>query len=191
MPGRPSKPTKLIVLEGNKDHRTKEELALREKAEAALLTGRHMQAWPEVVKDRVALEEFNRVRELLEIIGKDDALHESIINRYALIRSECLRFERQIKSLRGDLIRLSQAYKKKELDFLAYADAKQRIIGNMVSYDKQIQAKRNMLLAIEKENIMTIASALRSIPKKTPKEEKKPGIKDFVRRQADPHGEQS
>ena len=32
--------------------------------------------------------------------------------------------------------------------------------------DKQLQPKRKMLLDIEKENIMTIASALRVIPKK-------------------------
>ena len=34
---------------------------------------------------------------------------------------------------------------------------------------RQIQAKRKMLLDIEKENIMTIASSLRSVPKKAEK----------------------
>ena len=42
---------------------------------------------------------------------------------------------------------------------------------NLVSLDKQVQAKRKMLLDIEKENIMTIASALRSVPKKTEKKD--------------------
>ena len=37
---------------------------------------------------------------------------------------------------------------------------------NIVDLDKQIQSKRKMMLDIEKENVMTIASALRSIPKK-------------------------
>lgn len=40
---------------------------------------------------------------------------------------------------------------------------------NLIALDKQIQAKRKMLLDIEKENIMTIASSLRSVPKKTEK----------------------
>ena len=40
---------------------------------------------------------------------------------------------------------------------------------NLISLDKQIQAKRKMLMDIEKENIMTIASSLRSIPKKAEK----------------------
>ena len=42
---------------------------------------------------------------------------------------------------------------------------------NLISLDKQVQTKRKMLLDIEKENIMTIASALRSVPKKTEKKE--------------------
>ena len=42
---------------------------------------------------------------------------------------------------------------------------------NLVSLDKQVQTKRKMLLDIEKENIMTIASALRSVPKKTEKKD--------------------
>jgi len=37
---------------------------------------------------------------------------------------------------------------------------------NLISLDRQVQAKRKMLLDMEKENIMTIASSLRSIPKK-------------------------
>ena len=42
---------------------------------------------------------------------------------------------------------------------------------NLVSLDKQVQAKRKMLLDIEKENIMTIASALRAVPQKTEKKD--------------------
>lgn len=41
--------------------------------------------------------------------------------------------------------------------------------SNLVNLDKQVQAKRKMLLEIEKENIMTVASALRSVPKKVEK----------------------
>ena len=42
---------------------------------------------------------------------------------------------------------------------------------NLISLDKQVQTKRKMLLDIEKENIMTIASALRSVPKKVEKKD--------------------
>ena len=37
--------------------------------------------------------------------------------------------------------------------------------NNMISLDRQIQTKRKMLLDIEKESILTVASSLRSIPK--------------------------
>ena len=52
------------------------------------------------------------------------------------------------------------------------------ISKQLISYDKQIQAKRKMLFDIEKENIMTIASSLRSIPKKTDK--KKNAVKEAL-----------
>lgn len=40
---------------------------------------------------------------------------------------------------------------------------------SLVSMDRQIQAKRRMLAEIEKENVMTIAASLRSVPKKPEK----------------------
>ena len=38
--------------------------------------------------------------------------------------------------------------------------------SNIIALDKQIMNKRKMMLDIEKENLMTISGALRSIPKK-------------------------
>jgi hypothetical protein len=55
---------------------------------------------------------------------------------------------------------------------------------NIVGLDKQIMSKRNMMLAIEKENLMTIASALRSIPKKVEKK-KASGIGKFMQDRAE------
>ena len=46
-----------------------------------------------------------------------------------------------------------------------------RVSASMNVCDKQIQAKRKMLLEIEKENVMTIAAAVRTVPKKEEKEE--------------------
>ena len=42
---------------------------------------------------------------------------------------------------------------------------------NIIDLDRQVQAKRRMLLEIEMENVMTIAASLRSIPKKVDKAE--------------------
>jgi len=49
----------------------------------------------------------------------------------------------------------------------------------MISIDKQIQVKRKMLFDIEKENVMTIAAALRSIPKK--EEKKSDALRDALK----------
>ena len=38
--------------------------------------------------------------------------------------------------------------------------------SNIIALEKQIMNKRKMTLDIEKENLMTISGALRSIPKK-------------------------
>ena len=167
----PSKPVLSLVAEGTA-HKTKAELEQRKEAEDALTTGVHMQAWDEVKSDKIALKEFERVRDLLQIIEKDDALHEATINRYALLRSECLEFERREKSLTGDMRKAATALKKDKIEFLQYAAIKDGLNKTSLALDRQIQAKRKMLLDIEKENIMTIAAALRSIPKKVEKPEK-------------------
>ena len=61
--------------------------------------------------------------------------------------------------------------KRKEKQFISSYNLELGMQKNLVSLDKQVQAKRKMLLDIEKENIMTIASALRSVPKKTEKKD--------------------
>ena len=56
----PSKPVNVIRLEG-KSHRTKRELAEREKAEEQLLTGKILKERKEV-KDSEALEKYRKKR---------------------------------------------------------------------------------------------------------------------------------
>jgi hypothetical protein len=56
-----------------------------------------------------------------------------------------------------------------EIEPLEYLDYKEKLQNRVMTCDKKIMEKRKMILDISKENIMTIQSALRSIPKK-PKE---------------------
>lgn len=195
MAGRPSKPTDLILLEG-KSHRTKAELEQRKQAEQALTTGKHMQIWPEVKANPAARKEFNRVRALLKKIGKDDALHEGTINRYALLKAECAEFEEKRESFYDSKIDLEKEYRQQkpildpetgrleyELKPSTYYKLLSEMQKSIIALDKQIMAKRQMLLAIEKENIMTIASVMRSIPKKpTEKTPSAGGMAGFMAR---------
>jgi len=171
----PPKPFTVLSSEG-KSHRTKAELEQRKQEEQALTTGVHMKEWDEVKADQVAHKEFQRVRKLLEKIGKDDSLFEGAVNRYATLRAECFDFETRKTEVQNDADELRRKYTDHEIEFLDYMAAKDKLNNVVLALDRQIQAKRKMLLDIEKENIMTIASALRSIPKKVEKAEKKSGF---------------
>jgi phage terminase small subunit len=164
----PTPPKPFTVLKSEKkSHRTKKELKQREQGEAALSTGAALKERPEVKNNAVAHKEFKRLSELLKAIQKNDAIYEGVINRYCLMVSECNEFEELKARLYSELSELGRKQHEGELDFVAYLEHKDKMQSKILACDKQLQAKRKMLLDIEKENIMTIAAALRSIPKKT------------------------
>lgn len=168
---RPAIPIQLIKNDNSKSHKTKAEIAHREKAEQALLTGEAFEEWDEVKKNTAAHKEFVRLKKLFKIINHDDGLHEGIINRYCLILAECKEFEAVKVSLYKDFKALNKAYDNGEIDFLNSLSEKDKIQNRIFTCDTKIMQKRKMMLDIEKENIMTIASALRSIPKKPQEQE--------------------
>lgn len=173
---RPTKPLSLV-----KGHRTKAEKAIREEAENALLTNTEMREWPETKKKAVAHKEFIRLKAVFAAIKKDDALHEGVINRYCILTAECKEYEAMKASLLSDMRKLAKAYKNKDFDFLTFMDHKDRIRGSVFACDKKIMELRKMLLSIEKENVMTIASAMRSIPKKEQPKQESP-MAEYLRR---------
>lgn len=184
MPGRPPKPFAVIASE-KKSHRTKAELEAREKGEKALLTGIPLREWPEVKNDPIAHKEFSRVRRLLKKIQHDDALYESVINRYCILLAECKQFENMRATLMFEIQELKQAKDDGEIDFVAYLEHKGQLQDRIMACDKKIMDKRKMLLSIEKENVMTIVGALRAVPKKPNEAQEKSKMAAFLeRRQA-------
>ena len=165
---RPPKPFTVLVNE-KKSHRTKAELKQREKGEEALSTGVALKERPEVKSNLVAHKEFIRLNGLLKTIEKNDAIYEGIINRYCLITAECVDFEEKREKFYQQLDELED--KSSEMEYKDYFKIQSEMQKNIINLDKQVQSKRKMLLDIEKENIMTIAAALRSIPKKIDKQE--------------------
>lgn len=166
----PSKPVNVIRMEG-KSHRTKRELVERERTEAQLLTGKVIREQKEVRENEFAHKEFQRIRKLLKTIDKDDDLYGSTINRYCLLQAECVEFQekreqfyKQMEELEADRESFSEVD-----DLSTYYKLQMNMQKNILALDKQVQVKRKMLLDIEKENIMTIASSLRSVPKKAEK----------------------
>lgn len=170
----PPKPFSVLKKE-KKSHRTKKELALREKGESALATGTAIKERPEIKKNPVAHKEFMRINKLLKYIEKNDAIYEAVINRYCLITGECAMFDERREELYNLINELKEEYKKvtEEMEenekgafLLEYTSNMAKLSTTMINLDKQVQSKRKMLLDIERENIMTISAALRSIPKK-------------------------
>lgn len=177
----PPKPFSVLKSE-KKSHRTKKELALREKGEAALATGVAIKERPEVKRNPVAHKEFLRVNKLLKNIEKNDAIYEPVINRYCLLQAECDDFEKKKEEIYNLIEELKDTFyslvdelegKEKAKELRKFSNDMASLAGSMIAIDKQLQSKRKMLLDIEKENIMTITSALRSIPKKVDTESNK------------------
>lgn len=189
----PPKPVAVLRREG-KSHRTKKELAQREKTEQELLSGKELKERKEVKDNPDAHKEFIRIKKLLKEIGKNDALYEPIINRYCVIQAEIKSQEQRreflynlVEEMMQEHNEMKQTYEELLRDI---EDAEEKLavqkemtkaltkcMNNILAVseeadeiDKLIHRKRAMLFNIEKENIMTIASSLRTVPKK---EEKK------------------
>jgi len=162
----PPKPFEVLKME-KRSHRTKEEMKKRKQGEESLSTGVALKERSEVRSNPIAHKEFKRLNELLRTIGKNDAIYETIINRYCTLQAECSRFEESISVLGKGLEELE--VNKDSMDVIAYFRLLTEMEKAIDSKDRQLQAKRKMLFDIEKENIMTIAAALRSIPKKEDK----------------------
>lgn len=172
---RPSK-TYAVLTSEKKSHRTKEELKEREENEKAALSGIALKERAEVQSDKNAHKEFLRVKKILEKTKKLDDVYGSVINRYCLLASECMEFEQEKSDCLVRLKKIEGKYDEMEepdsyVHFSDYIKTLARLQATVVALDKQIQAKRKMLLDIEKENGMTIAAALRIIPKSSPEKE--------------------
>lgn len=186
----PAKPFKVLTTE-NKSHRTKAELKMREEGEKALSTEIELKERKEVKQNKVAHKEFKRIEKLLKNIGKNDAIYEAVINRYCLLQAECTNLEKERAELYVLIYELKEEQKSiteqlvedygdvsEICDYrLEYAKQIAKMMSTMSTIDKQIDSKRKMLLDIEKENVMTIASALRCIPKKEDKASENPLLK--------------
>ena len=173
---RPAKTSGVIKAEG-KRHRTKAELEARANAEQAVLSGKPLFERSEVSSNKTAHKEFLRVSKLMTKIGKNDALYSSGINTYCELYAEIVELEEDIQHIKELDYALEEKFEKLEnLDFEQIMSFTRQIIklqSQKAAISTAIDRKRNMMLAIDKENVMTISAALRSIPK-TPQKKENP-----------------
>lgn len=168
----PPKTADIIRLE-KKSHRTKKELRQREQGEKALLTGITLKERQEVKDNETAHKEFLRLKKLLQKIDKFDDMYGAVINRYCVLYAETKEFEEKRERFYQQLCEFQDAKEdlliNEEMTPREYYGIEASMQKNLVSLDRQVQSKRKMLSDIEKENIMTIAASLRSVPKKPEK----------------------
>lgn len=170
------KPVSVIKFE-KKSHRTKKELKLREEAEKSLLTGQEIKEESRTKENDSAHKEFLRVKRLLKAIEKNDELYAAVINRYCQLKAEIIELKELEEMSRGLLAEVKGIMKE-----IPTLEEKERInalrnvsktihdtIKALGYIDGSVTTKRKMLLEIEKENVMTIASSLRSVPKREEK----------------------
>lgn len=158
-------------------HRTKAEITARTQAEQDMLSGKRAFERDTVKNDPVAHAEYRRVTALMKAIGKDDALYSAIVNRYCELFAEVQRYREEIIRRRGLMDRLQRQFDGSDPDsedIIAFAKAYDSMAGKVDKMDGIIMQKRKMMLDIEKENGMTVAAALRAVPKNNAKKEENP-----------------
>lgn len=168
----PSKTADIIRME-KRSHRTKKELRQREEGEKALLTGISLKERREVKENEIAHKEFLRLKKLLQKINKFDDMYGAVINRYCILYAETKEFEEKRERFYKQLCEFQdkgiEILANEEMTLKEYYSIETSMQKNLISLDRQVQTKRRMLSDIEKENIMTIAASLRSVPKKPEK----------------------
>lgn len=182
----PSKPYLTLVNE-KKSHRTKAELTQRMQAERATTTSYILHERAEVRENPIAHKEFKRLNNLLKKINKSDAIYENVINRYCMIHAECFDMEIRKKKCDDFIDKIEERFDesidkapvKEAAEIIKdYTKAYSEAIKNLTNCDSLIQKKRKMLFDIERDNLMTIAAALRSVPKK---QEKKSQLREALK----------
>ncbi len=195
MGGRPSKPVAV-----NRKHLTNAEKEQRLKFENALLSGKKIAERKRVREDETAHGEFKRVVSLMRAIGKDDALYSEQINRYAELFAEGefykdlagqLREElselgtlsrevtaaaRQISDISEELSESAAEQLCKDVSAVLETlsellDKRGALLKQISDADTKVKQKREAMLAIERENCMTVSAALRTIPKDVHKDD--------------------
>lgn len=162
---RPSKAATVIKMEG-KSHRTKKELATREKAEKALLSGKNIQETPEVKKNKAAHAMFLRVTSLLSAIEKNDEIYGEGVRRYCLNKSELTETMAKIEQIQGEIDEIREDkddFKNIDEFYRTLCKLEDSLTKNK-QYAKGIRAEMERF---EDKHCMSVKAALQAVPKKT------------------------
>lgn len=168
MAGRPPKQLTLV-----KGHLTNAQKETREKAEKELVTSYVMKPWVKTRANATAMKQFKKIKKAFSKIGQDDICFESVLNRYCIIFAECEETEETREMIIAGMREMLRHKDEliKATDLLTYAQQISELADKAAACDRTLAKKREMMLAIERENIMTVNAKLRAVPKKPVEDE--------------------
>lgn len=168
--GRPPVPASVT-----KGHLTKEEREMRENAEAALASSAPLTKWPSTKRKKFASEHFDRIVAAYGEIGMNDTLYEAVLNRYCTLLGECEELERKIPAIKRRIRKTEKTWDERfreqmpePKEIVEFTKAISLLEKQANGLEMTLASKRGALLAIEKENVMTVLAKLRAVPKKAP-----------------------
>lgn len=168
MAGRPPKQLTLV-----KGHLTNAQKDARDKAEKALVTSYVMKPWAKTKQNETAMKQFKKIKKAFAKIGQDDICFESVLNRYCIIFAECDETEKTREAILAGM--RDMLANKDEIvarsDVATFYTNLVEMAGKANDCDRTLAKKREMMLSIERENIMTVNAKLRAVPKKATEEE--------------------
>lgn len=141
---------------------TKDEKKYLEQAEKATLSGYEITEFAKTKKDKISHKEFLRVIKLLTAVGKNDAMYEAVINDYCVYLSDIERYRAYRIKFEEDISEIDNS----DMETAEKCKLKLKVKDTILSCDKQINTLQRKRFEIEKETGFTVASSLRSIPKK-------------------------
>ena len=149
------------------------------QAEKAISTAEKCKPSAVLRKNKEAMKYYKRLVKILGEIELNEAFYENVLGRYCILLAE---HDAQAEERRRAEGALDELYKRKtELHYEIFLDQLKTLSGVVIACDKAIAKKRDQLLAIERENLMTIQGKLRAIPKKAEQKELS-GIAAYMQR---------
>ena len=172
---RPAKSYLQLISENNISKKSKAEIEQRKKGEESLLSKVKLREFPETKENPKAHLEYKRVSNLLKKIQKDDDMFSAVINRYCMLKAECDEIKERAETLYGTIQQLQEKWNSgtSELTEEQYFSLQAKLTAQYLAADKSLSPKRKMMFDIEKENLFTIASAIRCVPKQVTKDDDK------------------
>lgn len=154
MAGRPAKPVQLHLVNGNKRHLTKKEIAARQAREQKLKSCVKLyKPNAQVEADPTALAIFKKLKKLYKSIEFVEGLDEMVINRYCLLSSQAIALERLLNSMNKDVDKCEE-FSDRVMLYKA-------ISGTLAGLNKL----RDMLVKLEDRLFLNPIARIKNVPR--------------------------